>query len=244
MKPWHAVIGLTLAVTTITALPVMAGAVEAESCDTAVSQLAYRSLDSAQSFQEMEAIVAARNSIIFGDQAWTVDGAVYKFNVDTGEVEALPDFYDLFPADWTVPVTGTQIASMPVVCASPSATASSNNSVHYRTTRMIPSETESGWTTAPFYEFQVDEEDRDVGVTVTTFAPDRNALYNAGFVDAGGESLGWVPGLLVKEEGASISGLQMNRSYGVVVSMVKEGGSGQILVDYTDLISTDFVPVG
>ena len=36
MKPWHAVIGLTLAVTTITALPVMAGAVEAESCDTAV----------------------------------------------------------------------------------------------------------------------------------------------------------------------------------------------------------------
>ena len=42
MKPWHAVIGLTLAVTTIAALPVMAGAVEAESGDTAVSQLAYR----------------------------------------------------------------------------------------------------------------------------------------------------------------------------------------------------------
>lgn len=208
-----------------------------------VEAAAYSVIDDATPAERQAEIRAARNQLIFGDQAWTVEGAVSKFNVDTGKVESLPDFYDLFPDDWEIPVLDTRTTAMPAGSALSESTARSDNSVYYRTTRTIPSETETGWSTEPFYHFQVDETGRDVGVTVTSFAADRNALYNAGFVDAGDQSLGWVPGLLVKQEGASISGLGLNRQYGVVVSMVKTGGSGQILVDYADLISADFTPV-
>jgi hypothetical protein len=240
---------LILAALCVVGMVSMVSATGGAAAPTAVEQAkiqatAYAVIDDSTSPERQAEIYAARNRLIFGDQAWTVDGAVSKFNVDTGKVESLPEFYDLFPEEWAIPVIDTYTVAELAGSSAAEKAARSSNSVYYRTTRKIPSETETGWSTSPFYHFQVDEENRDVGVTVTSFALDRNALYNAGFVDAGNQSLGWVPGLLVKTEGASISGLGLNRSYGVVVSMVKTSGSAQILVDYADLISADFTPAG
>ena len=59
-----------------------------------VEQIAYLDVETAAPAVQ-DAILEARAEIIYGDQAWTVDGAVTVFNIKTGTVTELPEFSDL-----------------------------------------------------------------------------------------------------------------------------------------------------
>lgn len=81
--------------------------IEAETIEAiAEAEYAYMDIDSATPAMQ-EKILAARNAAIF-NRSWTylaendgVTAGVIDFN--TGAKQELPDFYDLFPADWEVP---------------------------------------------------------------------------------------------------------------------------------------------
>jgi hypothetical protein len=64
---------------------------------------AFMNLDEATDEFMEKMILGARNHIIFS-QSWTVDGAVSLVDPD-GNVVPLPEFYDLFPAEWDMPKT-------------------------------------------------------------------------------------------------------------------------------------------
>ena len=64
------------------------------------SQLAYVDIYTAPP-EAQQAILNARARIIYGNQAWTVNGAVSVFDGETGKVEALPEFSDVFPG-WSL----------------------------------------------------------------------------------------------------------------------------------------------
>lgn len=53
----------------------------------------------------VESILNARFAIIYGDRAWTVNGAVKIIN-EYGKVEKLPEFSELFPG-WDLPTIDT-----------------------------------------------------------------------------------------------------------------------------------------
>lgn len=72
----------------------------------AAAEYAYMDIDSATPAMQ-EKILDARNTIIFS-QSWTnlaehdgVTAGVIDFNSNT--TQELPDFHDIFPADWEVP---------------------------------------------------------------------------------------------------------------------------------------------
>lgn len=99
MKTINSIVGLTLALGMTLAIPFSSSAIEPANQKTTIEALAYRNIDNAKDLAEYNSILAARNTLIYGDQSWTIDGAVKVFNAD-GTVEELPDFYDLFPSDW------------------------------------------------------------------------------------------------------------------------------------------------
>lgn len=81
-------------------------AVSAEKANYAVmslEELAYCDLETAPAAWQDD-IVAAREDIIYS-KSWTVDGQCVLIAPD-GTVEELPEFYDLFPADWAIPASG------------------------------------------------------------------------------------------------------------------------------------------
>lgn len=63
-------------------------------------ELAYYDLNLAPTEEWKEAILEARNSIIYST-SWTVDGQV-SYGLPDGTIEKLPEFSELFP-DWEVP---------------------------------------------------------------------------------------------------------------------------------------------
>lgn len=69
-----------------------------------VEQIAYLDVETAAPAVQ-DAILEARAEIIYGDQAWTVNGAVSIIDSD-GSTEKLPEFSELFPG-WDIPQVGT-----------------------------------------------------------------------------------------------------------------------------------------
>lgn len=64
---------------------------------------AYMDLETAD-IQTQEKILESRNKII-DSQSWVVEGVEgYKRDAH-GNLEPLPQFYDLFPSDWNIPIT-------------------------------------------------------------------------------------------------------------------------------------------
>jgi len=93
------------------AVPGYAAYVEAEYTTMSVEELAYCDLDAAP-IALQDDILAAREDIIYS-HSWTVDGQCVLIAPD-GTVEELPEFYDLFPADWDVPVSCVEsVAAVP-----------------------------------------------------------------------------------------------------------------------------------
>lgn len=82
--------------------PGYAAYVEADYAAMSVEELAYCNLEIAPAALHDE-IIAARENIIYS-RSWTVDGQCVLIAPD-GTVEKLPEFYDLFPADWDVPTS-------------------------------------------------------------------------------------------------------------------------------------------
>lgn len=244
MKSLRSILGLSLALGLVMAISASASTIDSDYVESEVEKVAYMDLDSVSSLAEQEQILEARRTIIYGDQAWTIDNAVSKVVID-GEkmnVEAVPDFYELFPADWSVPDVKPSEERLPNTWYSPAA--SGESSALYYGNRIIDKEDDSGWNTTPFYRWN-QKGDSSVGVVLLRFASDKNALYNAGFVNEDtGSALGWLPGLTVKSEGAMLESPKDGVRYGAIVSMVNKGGSGTLMVDYTDnWPNTDWYPI-
>lgn len=196
-----------------------------------VTSLAYMDLDTAPA-EMRDAILDARYDIVYGHQAWTVNGAVSILHKD-GTVEALPEFSDLFPG-WDlkeISGRGVQPITQPSFSLTPASTSSIGTS---RTiTLAMPV---SGRNTEPFYKFNGD------GSTVVTWAqtisaPESQKYFNVGYTDEDnidqatglGTDLGWIPDIPVGEKIATLE-TEDGVRYGVRASASAFGVAGSAYV--------------
>ena len=166
-----------------TAVPAISACVPAT-----VRALAYTDTAKATAEQK-EAILAARRQIVYGDQAWTVDGAMYILKAD-GTVETPPEFSDLFPGWDLAEISGRAPDTFGTMGSSSNFTVRYDNTVNLAPQR--------GGTNAPtFYRFNAN------GKPVYAWAVsiNRSDKYNIGFNNEDtGEDLGWWPGLVVESD--------------------------------------------
>lgn len=209
MKNSKKFLAVLCAVCMITAMSVPAIAANYQP-NSAERGLAYMDIDSAP-MELQDDILAARAAIIFGDQAWTVDGAVSVFNLD-GTVEKLPEFSELFPG-WDVPAADKiSVDFMPMV-----ATASIDD-----TSNQQFKVADSFKNSEEFYTFSGIGD--YVGVYALTY-PGDSVHYNIGFSNASsGSNLGWIPNLSVTQ-GAKVN-TKSNVLYGIRGSVTKEADVG------------------
>lgn len=184
-----------------------------------VERLAYMDLDSAPAAMR-EDILKARAQIIYGEQPWTVDGAVFIIHGD-GTVETLPEFSDLYPG-WDVPSCDTiKIDFMPMGLAD--ADIEFGDNVYLE---LYP---DSGVNTKDFFSFAGNG--RPVGVYAQTW-PMVGACYNIGFTNQSiGKDLGWVPNLSGKAAAAVQA--KAGQLYGVRGSVYRQEYVGQYWVKVT-----------
>lgn len=193
---------IVLLLVATTGIPAMA--IDLNESASAISKeqaVAYMEIDETTSRAEVEQILAARNDIIFST-SWVADGMkCYILNKD-GEIEkVIPNFSDIFPADWELPDLEDQEealnklspwqpeASMPL---SGAMQPFYNNSVWL-------SKPSGQYNTSPFCSFSttnyVGGTYRGHLETVSTIGYNANtdATYNVGYsnVDTG-KSLGFV----------------------------------------------------
>lgn len=103
------------------------GATDATSVQTNKDSIAYLELESVP--QAMwDSILQARRTIIYGGQAWTVNGATQIVHAD-GTTEMLPEFKDLYPG-WEVPPSSFVQAT--VACVSSVRTNHCEGNVHLK----------------------------------------------------------------------------------------------------------------
>lgn len=197
-----------------------------------VSELAYMDTDSASPALK-EAILNARTEIIYGGQAWTVDGAVSIVDFKSGTVTALPEFSDLFPG-WDIP-------NVPINRGCFSASPYSTNNQYYDKFSNEYLNVSDGYTaSAIFREFNGDGS--EFGALAETSLVG-GARYNLGFVDLSSNTeLGWVPGIEVGT-GAKISTDSYTR-YGVRASVneAKYKGTYRMRVTNDPDVISGFLP--
>lgn len=151
-----------------------------------------------------EAILAARSKIIYGEQAWTVNGAVKLIDQNTGSVTELPEFSELFPG-WDLPSKANAPAAAvdaPATCSVVSSSRSVAAGGYF--TRNLNVALKVGDTFANsenFFNFTGTGD--DVAVFAQTGPNGFN--YNIGFSDnSTGDDLGWIPNMC-KGEGALLA---------------------------------------
>lgn len=156
-------------------------------------QLAYMDLDSAPKSLKSE-ILEAREKIIYGDQAWTVDGAVSIIKRD-GSVEEIPEFSDLYPG-WEVPEYKTVPLTAGISAEDFASNVRSTIGFYDNVYLSIESSIENRM---PVYRFLGDG--REVGAYAATMPKDK---YNLGFYNENTfKDEGWLPSL-EKNEGGKI----------------------------------------
>lgn len=193
----------------------------------AVRATAYMDIEKASPSQR-EAILAARRQIVYGDQAWTVDGAAAVLHAD-GTIEYLPEFSDLWP-DWDLAEISGQT---PDPYASLN-TAKEGNTVHYDDVPLLPAQ--SGTRYAPtFYRFNAN------GNIVYTWMVSMDKVYlcNIGFNNEDtGEDITWRPGLKANEQ------LLLNTRSGVRYG-VRASAAGATSANAHMVVSEDpkYIPV-
>lgn len=189
--------------------------------------VAYSVIDDTTPADRQMEILTARNKIIYGDQAWTVDGAVRVFNLETGATEELPDFYDLFPEDWELP-SGAVLEQLGIMPMTVSTTVSN---VSYNENITIPLASSNNFNTPPFFEFNYITDNGPVGVYVSSYP---GTYYNAGFLNKDiNAGAGWAPGLEVGKSGCALVNYCVGTRYGVIVSVNSNSSKGRVKVDYT-----------
>lgn len=67
---------------------------------------AYMNLDEANA-ETQKIILQARNAIIFSE-TWTADGIKGRIVNPDGSYTEVPEFHDIFPKDWDIPVVSTK----------------------------------------------------------------------------------------------------------------------------------------
>ena len=237
MKTINSIVGLTLALGMTLAIPFSSSAIEPANQKTTIEALAYRNIDNAKDLAEYNSILAARNTLIYGDQSWTIDGAVKVFNAD-GTVEELPDFYDLFPSDWEpgkLPDAESNTANS-IFNNIPQPWNERSSALYYGNTYFNQASNEYG--TDPF-AYKTLPRDGDIGIYPESI-PDNATSFNAGFYDADTRrGLGWASSLS-RGKGAFLSDAKEDTRYGFIVSVNRNPGYGYVLVDSLD---SDSFPV-
>lgn len=198
-----------------------------------VQTAAYSVIDENTSAEREAEILAARNQVIFGDRAWTVDGAVRVFNLETGVSEKLPEFYDLFPADWEIPA-GSTLEDTTYLGDSMFMTeivSPATSNVSFDGNINIPLASGSDYNTPSFFSFNYPGKDNGpVGVYVASFP---GTHYNAGFLNKDTDrGAGWVPGLEVGKSGCALVDYSLYTRYGAIVSVDSGSAMGRVKVDY------------
>jgi hypothetical protein len=145
-----------------------------------VEQIAYLDVETAAPAVQ-DAILEARSEIIYGDQAWTVNGAVSIIDSD-GSTEKLPEFSELFPG-WDLPER--QVTPMdPAHCRSAN---SSDWPILANLSLKLASATTASQKFASF------SGDGDPIYVYAVTTPRDGARFNIGFTDDNGNDKGWVP---------------------------------------------------
>lgn len=160
-----------------------------DSSMSSVEALAHMDLESAPVAMQDD-ILQAREQIIFGDQAWTVDGAVSLIYAD-GTVKPLPEFSDLYPG-WDIPTVNVSESSY-----TESLMPFSNS---------VDIEEQVGFAMAVTWANSKDfAQFTGTGDYVYVYAKSlpRDAYFNIGFASGVGTNLGWCPNLN-KSVGAKI----------------------------------------
>lgn len=98
------VISAALAMVMVMAISIPAFAIDKE---REVSRLAYMNLDQASEAMQ-EKILQAREEIIFS-KSWVADGLQgFVYDKDGNVIEEVPQFSEIFPADWDMPTFDVQ----------------------------------------------------------------------------------------------------------------------------------------
>lgn len=170
-----------------------------------------------------EAILDARTEIIYGDQAWTVDGAVSIIDLKSGEVTALPEFSDLFPG-WDIPEIPVKQVS------APSTTLSANSSYYDEVYNEYLKVANSAETSKISHSFNGDGTEFGAFAETSTST---NPSYNIGFTNLNSNSeMGWVPGLPLGK-GVRI-GTNASTRYGVRASVTEVSQQGSYRIRVTN----------
>ena len=158
--------------------------------DMSVKQLAYMDIVHVPTALKDD-ILSAREKIIYGNQAWAVDGALSIIRKD-GSVEELPEFTDLYPG-WEIP------EHKPAIVTSDAASYSGRSTIGY-TGNVYLTRASSTVNSKSFCSFTGDG--RRVG-TYAIMLP--GTSYNLGFYDEDSyRDKGWIPSLS-KGEGGKIT---------------------------------------
>ena len=151
----------------------------AESTDAMTSQVAYMNLEEASPEMKTE-IIQARNKIIY-NTSWVDDGWRGELvNMETGEVvEEVPEFHEIFPEDWEIPVDESVKNMKPTI--DPMSIIFSNR-IYLRKATNVPAD--------PFYRFTLNK----TYFAATTYASsaDVSDSVNIAYIDYDtGESHGY-----------------------------------------------------
>lgn len=226
-----------LAMTMLTGLFAFSASAAAPISDVSrmsTEQIAYLDIDWATP-DVQEAILEARDEIIHGDQAWTVDGAISMFNPETGETEKLPEFSELFPG-WDVPaveVSASRAALQERLLAAGAARTDfidENYDVFltlgssYAASKSFATVVGSGYDLACY-----------------GFTGPVNGRFNLGF-STGGKELGWVPNRTLNppaEGEKDTRGAKISTKANLVYDIRASASNAASAKDFYTLIVTD-----
>lgn len=159
-------------------------------------------------------ILAARREIIYGNQSWTVNGAVSIINAD-GSVTELPEFSELFPGWDLTEISARSPANLEDNDMAALSVISYGKSLELKSPSQV-------LNTDAFYRFNANG--NDIYVKALTL-PSNMEKYNVGFNNEDdGEDLGWISSLELGQK-ATLSTSNGVR-YGVRASSATEGVKG------------------
>lgn len=179
---------LVVALLCTTLTPVMAAEIPATSNDyqqiTGLNRYAYMDLEEADAATQ-QIILEARKEIIFST-SWVADG-LYGYITDSDGIvqEVVPQFSEVFPADWEVPVDINTSA-----VATPYSWQHSFNGV------VILRRPPTSGTPSPFHQLSTGVFNNLYVKTISTVGYNTSGTYNVGYINqTTGKSLGYAENL-------------------------------------------------
>ena len=197
-----------------------------------VEKYAHMSLEGAS--QELaEKILDSRWELVYGHQAWTVNGAV-SIRHEDGTIEQLPEFSELFPG-WDLAEISRHGAQTVAVFPNSLSAPISPRAIGYHGTISLAMPI-SGKNTKPFYYFNGTGEEI-VTWAETIAAPESQKYFNVGYTNEDipdpktglGTDIGWIPDIPVNSKIAFLSTEDGTR-YGVRASASAFGVPGSAYV--------------